>query len=99
MKDRTKSIGGSDANRIMRGDWHTLWLEKTKRQEPEDLSWNLPVQIGLATENLHAKFFDNQADKKTISNAGELKDKLEFMTASYDGVIVCLLYTSDAADE
>lgn len=88
MKDRTKSIGGSDANRIMRGDWHTLWLEKTKRQEPEDLSWNLPVQIGLATENLHAKFFDNQADKKTISNAVELKDKLEFMTASYDGVIV-----------
>ena len=29
MKDRTKSIGGSDANRIMRGDWHTVWLEKT----------------------------------------------------------------------
>jgi len=87
MKDRTKSIGGSDANRIMRGDWHTLWLEKTKRQEPEDLSWNLPVQIGLATEDLHRKFFDNEADKKTISNAGVLRDKFIFMTASYDGVV------------
>ena len=37
MKDRRKSLGGSDANRIMRGDWHTLWLEKTGSKEPEDL--------------------------------------------------------------
>ena len=51
--DRSTILGGSDANRIMRGDWHTLWLEKTKRQEPEDLSWNLPVQIGLHTETVN----------------------------------------------
>ena len=54
MKDRRKSLGGSDANRIMRGDWHSLWLEKTGRKEPEDLSWVLPVLIGIATEDLHA---------------------------------------------
>jgi predicted phage-related endonuclease len=57
MKDRRKSLGGSDANRIMRGDWHTLWLEKTGRKEPDDLSENLPVQIGLATEDVNNKFF------------------------------------------
>ena len=28
--DRTTILGGSDANRIMRGDWHTLWLESEK---------------------------------------------------------------------
>ena len=50
--DRSTILGGSDANRIMRGDWHTLWLEKTKRQEPEDLSWNLPVQIGYIPKQL-----------------------------------------------
>ena len=96
MKDRTKSIGGSDANRIMRGDWHTLWLEKTKRQEPEDLSWNLPVQIGITTEKLHSKFFSHDANKQTIANINNetevttlsLNDKFEFMTASYDGVVI-----------
>ena len=36
--DRTLGIGGSDAKRIIEGDWHTLWLEKTKRVEPVDLS-------------------------------------------------------------
>ena len=60
--DRTTILGGSDANRIMRGDWHTLWLEKTKREEPEDLSWNLPVQIGLHTETVNKMFFENEID-------------------------------------
>ena len=88
MKDRRKSLGGSDANRIMRGDWHSLWLEKTGRKEPEDLSWVLPVQIGIATEDLHAKFFDHESNKKTISNGEELilKSTHQFMSASYDGV-------------
>ena len=45
--NRHMGIGGSDATRIMRGDWHTLWLEKTEKQEPEDLSRVLPVQLGL----------------------------------------------------
>jgi len=87
MKDRRKTLGGSDANRIMRGDWHSLWLEKTGRKEPEDLSWVLPVQIGIATEELHARFFDHESSKKTISNdGGELKSTHQFMSASYDGV-------------
>ena len=35
--ERLKTLGGSDAIRIMEGDWHTLWLEKTGRQEPANL--------------------------------------------------------------
>ena len=31
-KAREGKIGGSDAERIMAGDWLNLWLEKTKRQ-------------------------------------------------------------------
>ena len=56
--DRSKGIGGSDANRIMRGDWHKLWLEKTGKQVPEDLSKNLAVQIGVITEPVNIRFFE-----------------------------------------
>ena len=89
MKDRTKSLGGSDANRIMRGDWHTLWLEKTKRQEPEDLSENLAVQIGLATEDVNNNFFTIATGLHPVNDENaSLKNVHEFMTATYDGVIM-----------
>ena len=57
--ERPKTIGGSDAVRIMEGDWHTLWKEKTGRQEPEDLSWVLPVQIGILTEKKNKEWFEH----------------------------------------
>mgnify|MGYP003125020012 FL=1 len=44
MEDRKKYIGGSDACRIISGDWIKLWEEKTGRTEPEDLSKKLAVQ-------------------------------------------------------
>ena len=34
--NRLGFIGGSDARRIMEGDWHALWLEKTGQQQPAD---------------------------------------------------------------
>lgn len=52
-KDRNKYIGGSDARRIYRGDWHSLWMEKTERAKPADLSRIFPVQLGKCTEDLH----------------------------------------------
>jgi predicted phage-related endonuclease len=86
--DRSKGIGGSDANRIMRGDWHKLWLEKTGRQVPEDLSKNLAVQIGVITEPVNIRFFEYEKNFKVISNAGELRQQDQFMFASYDGVVM-----------
>ena len=87
MIDRSTILGGSDANRIMRGDWHTLWLEKTKRQEPEDLSWNLPVQIGLHTETVNKLFFEKETGIDVVDPTYDFVDviqKKEFMYASYD---------------
>ena len=55
--DRTKSIGGSDALKIMRGDWSSLWLEKTGRTQPEDLSNVFAVQLGVATEDFNIRWF------------------------------------------
>ena len=56
--NRLGFIGGSDARRIMEGDWHSLWLEKTGQQEPTDLSDNFAVQMGVATEDFNLDWFD-----------------------------------------
>src|SRR5262249_48026369 len=48
-------IGGSDARIIMGNDepaLQRLWQEKRGEAEPDDLSGNLLVQLGLATEPL-----------------------------------------------
>ena len=54
--DRRYFIGGSDARIIMGDDEAALlrlWREKRGEVEPEDLSGNLIVQLGLATEELN----------------------------------------------
>jgi predicted phage-related endonuclease len=51
--DRRSFIGGSDARIIMGDDEPALirlWREKRGEIEPEDLSRNLIVQLGTATE-------------------------------------------------
>jgi predicted phage-related endonuclease len=55
--DRRHFIGGSDARIIMGEDEKALirlWQEKRGEVGPEDLSANLFVQLGLATEDLSA---------------------------------------------
>ena len=50
FSDRRAFIGGSDARVIMGEDEATLlrlWREKRGEVEPEDLSGNLIVQVGL----------------------------------------------------
>ena len=55
--NRLGFIGGSDANRIMRGDWYSLWLEKTGQAQPEDLSDKFNVQLGVASEDFNLQWF------------------------------------------
>src|SRR5215510_15117696 len=53
---RRAFIGGSDARIIMGSDDAALirlWREKRGEVEPEDMSGNLIVQLGAATEALH----------------------------------------------
>ena len=54
--DSNQGIGGTDARLIMAGDWHRLWLEKTKRQPPPDLSKVFRVQLGKYTETFHLQW-------------------------------------------
>src|SRR6516164_10944027 len=53
-------IGGSDARIIMgqdEGALLRLWREKRGEGEPEDLSNNLVVQLGVATEDLNRRWY------------------------------------------
>ena len=50
---RVLGIGGSDASKIMNGEWHELWEIKTGRKEDADLSDVFHVQLGHATEKFN----------------------------------------------
>jgi predicted phage-related endonuclease len=59
--DRRYFIGGSDARIIMGDDEAALvrlWRQKRGEIEPEDLSGNLMVQLGLATEDLNRRWYE-----------------------------------------
>tara|TARA_R100000458_G_scaffold52597_1_gene54247 strand:+ start:8178 stop:8957 length:780 start_codon:yes stop_codon:yes gene_type:complete len=83
--DRSIGIGGTDAGRICRGDWLNLWNEKTGRAVPEDLTWKLAVQIGIATEKVNLDFLAHELEVE-IKRDVELKQD-GFMMSHLDGVI------------
>jgi predicted phage-related endonuclease len=61
LPDRRSFIGGSDARVILGNDeaaLHRLWQEKRGEVEPEDLSGNLIVQLGVVTEPLNRHWFE-----------------------------------------
>lgn len=58
--NRQGFIGGSDAVKIMQGDWYDLWCVKTGRAEPADLSDNIAVQLGVWTESFNLNWFEKQ---------------------------------------
>lgn len=58
--ERKGFIGGSDCVKIMQGNWLELWQVKTGRVEPEDLSDNIAVQLGIHTEQFNLDWFANQ---------------------------------------
>jgi predicted phage-related endonuclease len=59
--DRRSFIGGSDARIIMGDDEPALlrlWREKRGETEPENLTGNLIVQLGSATEELNRRWYE-----------------------------------------
>ena len=64
LADRQHFIGGSDARIIMGGDEAALirlWQEKRGEAEPADLSGELIVQLGLATEELNRSWYERKS--------------------------------------
>lgn len=56
--NRSAGIGGTDAMRIMAGDWQRLYREKLGLDQPEDLSGVFKVQLGIRSEAFHAEWFE-----------------------------------------
>jgi predicted phage-related endonuclease len=88
-KDRRYFIGGSDA-RIILGDDEAalirLWREKRGEVEPEDLSENLVVQLGLATEELNRRWYEaNTGQVLTDIQRKVRHPALRWMGATLDG--------------
>lgn len=87
---RKLGIGGSDANILLSGDAQRilfLWEEKLGRREPEDLSWVLPVQMGSATEDLNAAFYQHTTARAvTDRNVSRQHASRTYMRCELDGL-------------
>jgi predicted phage-related endonuclease len=90
-KLRRYFIGGSDARIIMGDDEAALlrlWREKRGEVEPEDLSGNLVVQLGLATEDLNRRWYQaNSGQVVTDIQKRIWHPALRWMAATLDGRI------------
>jgi predicted phage-related endonuclease len=86
---RRSFIGGSDA-RIIMGDHEEalvrLWREKRGEVEPQDLSGNLVVQLGVVTEDLNRRWYEaNTGQVITDIQRRILHPLLRWMGATLDG--------------
>ena len=88
-KLRRYFIGGSDARIIMGNDEAALirlWREKRGGVEPEDLSGNLVVQLGLATEELNRRWYQTNTAQVLTDVQRQIKHPvLRWMAATLDG--------------
>jgi predicted phage-related endonuclease len=87
--DRRYFIGGSDARVIMGDDEAALlrlWREKRGEGAPEDLSGNLIVQLGNATEDLNRRWYQaNSGQVLTDIQRRTRHPILRWMAATLDG--------------
>lgn len=87
IEQRRKFIGGSDAGRVMAGEWRSLWREKTGRAQPEDLQNILAVQMGSATEEFNAFWYTKQTGRDVMGRGKFLESgTYPFMAANLDGM-------------
>jgi predicted phage-related endonuclease len=86
---RQHFVGGSDARIIMGNDSAALvrlWQEKRGEIEPEDLSGNLLVQLGLATEDLNRRWYEAHTGERVTDAQRQFRHPtIRWMAATPDG--------------
>src|ERR1022692_2165558 len=91
LPDRRSFIGGSDARIIMGKDEAALlrlWREKRGEAEPEDLSANLIVQLGQATEDLNRLWYERNTGQAVKDVQRRVLHPVnKWMAATLDGMI------------
>ena len=88
---RRDFIGGSDARIIMGNDEAALiqlWREKRGEAGPEDLSGNLVVQLGAATEELNRSWYERHTGRRITDVQRRAKHSaIPWMAATLDGLV------------
>jgi predicted phage-related endonuclease len=88
---RRSFIGGSDARIIMGNDEAALirlWQEKRGEAEPEDLTSNLIVQLGAATEELNRSWYERNSGRRVGDVQRRVKHSaIPWMMATLDGIV------------
>jgi len=91
--NRQGFLGGSDMVRIINGDWHKLWLEKTGRVEPDNLDHVFPVQLGILTEDFNLNWFAKGNSMNLVHKQKKFESNLAGMVLR--GTIDAAVYTSN----
>jgi putative phage-type endonuclease len=90
-ENRCAFIGGSDARTIMGNDEAALvrlWREKRGEAEPEDLSGNLIVQLGSATEDLNRSWYERNSGRRVSDVQCRVRHSaIPWMAATLDGIV------------
>jgi len=88
---RRAFVGGSDARIIMGSDEAALiqlWREKRGEADPEDLSGNLIVQLGAATEELNRSWYERNTGRRvTDIQRRVMHSAIPWMVATLDGTV------------
>jgi predicted phage-related endonuclease len=89
--NRRSFIGGSDARIIMGNDEEALlrlWREKRGEVEREDLSGNLIVQLGVATEALNRRWYEANTGQAITDIQRQVRHPtVRWMGATLDGLV------------
>jgi hypothetical protein len=89
--NRRHFVGGSDARIIMSPDEAALirlWQEKRGEVEPEDLSNNLVVQLGVATEALNRAWYERNTGRAVADVQRWVRHPVKrWMAAAIDGMV------------
>jgi predicted phage-related endonuclease len=90
-ESRLSFIGGSDARIIMGSDEAALvrlWREKRGEADPDDLSGNLVVQLGAATEDLNRSWYERNTGWRVGHVQRRVKHSaIAWMAATLDGIV------------
>jgi predicted phage-related endonuclease len=90
-ENRRAFIGGSDARIIMGNEEVALiqlWREKRGEAEPKDLSGNLIVQLGAATEELNRSWYERNTGRRVSDVQRHIKHSaIPWMAATLDGIV------------
>src|SRR5215471_6692317 len=89
LANRQTFIGGSDVRIILGSDEAALlrlWQEKRGEIKPQDLSGNLVVQLGVATEDLNRRWYQANTGQVLTDVQRQIRHSvLRWMAATLDG--------------